>query len=87
MVKVWLYHRGLESGIIVTPLGDNDQSGLLYRLHHRETCASIAICAEREFWAILRSQSVLVDRLVSYPLVLRYRRCHRVFWGLGVIDA
>ena len=34
----------------------------------QRTCAPT--CAEHDFWAIRRIQSVQVDRLVSYPLVL-----------------
>ena len=53
-------------------LGDENQWGHSYHLYYRDTCAPT--CAERDLWAICRSQPFQVDPLVSYPLIFIYLR-------------
>ena len=49
---------------------NKDQSGLSYHLHYRETCAP----ASSEHSQSMTFGLVLVDRLVSYPLVFIYQK-------------
>ena len=48
---------GLESGLSEMSLGNKDQSGLLYRLHYREscapTCSQVQIPEKVTYWGIL----------------------------------